>query len=221
MSYSTVGALTQDKTPGASVDLVKTWSNMKDHLRTLLGEYRFADNTLRTFHGRRCPMATVKHAVVVHDWLALVAKKMMAAASNADRPTAKMKAALEKYNAAFSKFKAVARDSFNGRLPLESCYLWIDATDHFAIDLSTAQWAAFNTGTPSELMEEALNETPGGALILGAWTAGKAAANTLAFAFRNLNTILKLAALGAVGFAGYKVYKKTIKPMLGKGPTAA
>jgi hypothetical protein len=201
-----LGAALLDKTPGSSVDIVATWAGIKDYLRTLLGEYRFADNTLRTFFGQRLPMATVQHAVVIHDWLNRAAKKMMAAAQRAGRPSSKMQAALTQYNAAFAKFKSTARDSFGGRMPLETCYAWIDATDRFAIDLSAAQYVAFSTGTPAELMQEALDETPGGALIQGAWAAGKTAANTLSFAFRNLNTIIKLGALLGAGLVGYRIY---------------
>lgn len=217
MSYSLIGlgatVVTEDKTPKSSVDLVATWARMKDALRKVLGEYRFGDNSLRTFNGQRLPMATVQHAVVAHAWLTKTAAKMMAAASKAGRPTTKMQTALSKYNAAFSKFKTTAKDSFHGRMPIEATYAWIDATDKFATDLSSAQWAAFNTGTPEELLREAFRETPGGSLLVGFFDAGKtivgaggAAIDTAAFAIRNLSTIIKIAGALGVGLIGWRIY---------------
>jgi hypothetical protein len=228
VSYSLVGlgatVVTEDKSPKGSVDLAYTWAGMKDVMRKVLDEYRFADRSLRTFNGQRLPMATVQHAVVTRDWLTKTAAKMTAAAQKAGRPTTKIQTALSKYNAAFSKFKSNAKDSFNGRMPIEATYAWIDATDHFAIDLASAYWAAFNTLTPKEMLRESLMETPGGSIILGIFDAAAVATNAVVnvaqgtkYALENLSTILKIAGALGVGLVGWRIYAaKPWEALLGK-----
>lgn len=213
MSYvgrrSQLGATTTaDKTPGKSPDLVATWAAIKDAMRKTLGEYQFADNSLLTFDGRRCPMATLQQANVVLEWLARVGDKMTHAAAKAGRSTSSMDAALVTFKANISKFKSKAQNTFAGRLPLEASFLFINAADRYCIAMSAAQYAAFTNGTPVELWTEALSETPGGGALLGIWNTAKATVAFVAFLAGNFGTILKIALIGGAGYVGYRFYKK-------------
>jgi hypothetical protein len=208
VSYYQLGATSADVTPKSSIDLVATWGAIKDRMRAALGEYKFGDGSLMTFQGQRCPMVTVEQANTVLEWFARIGAKMTAAASAAGRSTARMDVALAAYRQAITRFKGHAQNSSGGRLPLDVCFMFIEAVNNYAIAMSAAQYTAFNTGTSAELITQALNETPGGSALLGIWDAAKATIGAGGFILGNLGTILKLALVGGAGLVGWKIYKK-------------
>jgi hypothetical protein len=187
--------------------MVKTWSKMKEGMRQTLGEYRFSDNTLLTFFGQRVPMATVEYATTITDWLINLGSKMINIAAAAGRPTAAMQSALAKFKSNFATWKKGSDNSFGGRMQLNRGYEWIDLTDRYVIAMSTAQWAAFNNGTPLELWNEALDETTGGVVLRAAWNVAQGIGDAALFAAEYTGLILKGAIIAGVGFAGYSIYK--------------
>ena len=210
-----LGATSTDLQPGSSSDFIALWTAFKKAMVEKFGTYRFQDNSLATLGGAVQPLATTQQCQVIHDWMIRIAKKAIAGASAAGRSTSSMTSAVSRYETAFSAWKT-KRDatsnpnSFGGYMPLALTDQFMNATTVFARDMSTGQWAAFNIGTPLELWNEALSETPGGAALLGIWDAAKALVGAGGFFLANLGTIVKIALVGAAGFVGYRVYK-TVK----------
>jgi hypothetical protein len=154
-------------------------------------------------------------AKTIHDWMIKIGQKAKARASGAGRNVSSIQSAMDRYDASYVPFRGLAAftSHLSERLALPQAGAFIVATDNYAIELSTSQWAAFNIETKAEMIRSALHETPGGDALLGVAAAAGGAAAALrdalgagGFFLAHLGTILKFALVGGVGLIGWKIY---------------
>lgn len=212
MSYvvarAPLGNVVEDRQVG--LDFLATWFLFKRQAADVLDIYRDANKGALVGPTTRNaqPMFTSAHARAIHTWLAKTGQKAIAhARAHGDSGTGAMERAVASYKSSFSAMSGRFNDSFYGRMPLAVTDEFVRITETFARGMSSGQWAAFNEPTKTQMLRQALNETPGGSLITGIADAALFVGKGLGFAIGNFGTILKVAFVGGIGYLGYRAYK--------------
>lgn len=166
-----LSATEEDKTPVNALDWVLLWNDAKQKLKDRVGIYKNPDGTPAVLDARTFPLLTMPQAnalrVAFHTFGTEMQKKMQ----EANRSTLRMSQAGIRMLEQYAGWIGDTYDRWGDQKFLGQ-YLYagavrdlFDILDRYAIEMSAAQWSAFNIKEPYEMMLEAIDETSGGWMI--------------------------------------------------------